>query len=76
MTKTKQELIEDIQESETTINTLKQNNRFLLSQQKEFKSMAEIAGTKMAKWKHTCIKQEDELKRLKSKIKYIKNEKR
>lgn len=54
------------------MNKLKQNNDFLILQQREFKKLAEVAGSEVAQWKHECIRKEEIIKKLESELKTYK----
>ena len=67
------ELNKLIDNLEKKVKTLKNNNDFLLKQQKELTKLAEKAGSEAAQWKHHAIRLENEELRLQELDRYIKN---
>lgn len=62
----KDELLEELKHVKELLEKEKKNNDFLIKQQRQFKEMAEKAGSEMGEFKHKCIRLEEELKRFKN----------
>lgn len=67
----KNELINKVHQLRKEVIELKENNNFLLKQQKNLKHMAEKFGSKVATWKYKSIKLENQNENLLSKIKVL-----
>ena len=66
---TKAELSKDIENLKKRLILESKSNELLLKQQKEFRKMAEKAGSELAVWKHKCLRLEEQIMRLENELK-------
>ena len=66
----KEEQVKEIQRLTKQVKSLKKNNNFLLKQHREFKHMAEGAGSKLSVWTHKYVILEEKIIRLESELRY------
>ena len=62
----KEELEEEIKRLKEVINKTKTDELLLRKQHREFRKMAEEAGSEIAAWKHKAIRLEEENNKLKA----------
>ncbi len=69
---TKVELSKDIENLKKKLILESKSNELLLKQQKEFREMAEKAGSELAVWKQKCLRLEEQITRLEKEISRLK----